>query len=80
MPRKILKGKVVSTKMNKTAVVEVMVNKQHKVYKKNISVSKRYNARNDINAVEGDMVTIAESKPYSKTVKWVLVESSNKEE
>ena len=74
MPRKILKGTVVSTKMEKTVVVSVEVPKMHPLYKKVIRNSRKFKARDDIGVNEGDMVEIEESKPFSKTVHWKVTE------
>lgn len=73
MPRKILKGTVVSTKMEKTVVVSVEVPKMHALYKKVIRNSKKFKARDDIGVNEGDVVEIGESRPYSKTVCWKVI-------
>ncbi len=74
MPKKILTGEVVSTKMQKTVVVAVDVPKRHPIYKKIIKNTKKFKARDEIGAKEGDIVKIEESRPFSKEVTWVVVE------
>lgn len=64
---KILKGKVVSTKMQKTVVVRVERVYAHPLYKKIIRKHKKYKAHNEtLELVVGDMVKIAETAPTSK--------------
>lgn len=64
---KTLTGKVVSTKMEKTAVVAVERKTKHPVYKKTIKITKKYKAHNsELKIKEGDMVKIQETKPISK--------------
>lgn len=77
-----LRGKVVSTKMEKTASVLVERHKVHPLYNKRFIVSKKFLSHNEIGAQEGDKVIIEESKPISKNKRWVIVEnlSSNKKE
>ncbi|MBV9834149.1 MAG: 30S ribosomal protein S17 [Alphaproteobacteria bacterium] len=74
MPKRILEGVVVSDKMDKTVVVEVERRVQHPVYKKFIRQSKRYHAHDESNAIkEGATVRIIESRPLSKTKRWVVI-------
>jgi small subunit ribosomal protein S17 len=74
MPKRILEGVVVSDKMDKTVVVEVERRVQHPVYKKFIRRSKRYHAHDESNAVKaGETVRIIESRPLSKTKRWVVI-------
>jgi len=64
---KILKGKVVSDKMDKTVVVEVNRFVEHKKYGKRFKVTKKYKAHDNDNLKKvGDMVEIIETKPISK--------------
>ena len=75
MTKRILKGKVVSSKGNKTVVVEVKRKFQHPFYGKVISRSKKYHAHDEKNKFkEGDNVKIVESKPFSKLKTWQVVE------
>ncbi|MCW5749012.1 MAG: 30S ribosomal protein S17 [Alphaproteobacteria bacterium] len=74
MPKRILQGVVVSDKMDKTVVVEVERRIQHPIYKKFIRRSKRYHAHDESNAIKvGQRVRIIESRPLSKTKRWVVV-------
>ena len=74
MPKRILEGVVVSDKMDKTVVVEVERRVQHPVYKKFIRRSKRYHAHDESNAIKaGATVRIIESRPLSKTKRWVVI-------
>jgi len=68
---KKFQGKVVSTKMNNTVVVEVVFKKRHPLYKKSISFAKKYLAdERDGKVKMGDIVEIVESRPISKRKKW----------
>ena len=74
MSKKVLKGKVVSSKNNKTIVVEVMRKFKHPFYGKVISRSKKYHAHDEDNKFkEGDKVEIIECKPISKNKTWEVV-------
>jgi small subunit ribosomal protein S17 len=74
MPKKIFKGKVVSTKMQKTVVVVVDMPKMHPIYKKAVKYTKRFKARDELGVKLGDTVIIEESKPFSKEVTWKVLE------
>ncbi len=64
---RILEGKVVSDKMNKTISVEVGLKASHQLYKRSELKSKKYKAHDENNkAKTGDWVKIIESRPYSK--------------
>ena len=65
-----LKGKIVSNKMQKTVVVEVLRLKKHPIYKKYIKLSKRYKAHTEEQIEEGKTVLIVPTKPISKDKKW----------
>lgn len=73
---KELIGKVSSTKMEKTLVVEVDKVKMHSLYKKRFIKTKKYYAHveADANVTEGDVVRIQESKPTSKLKRWKFIE------
>ena len=74
MTKRILKGKVVSSKGNKTVVVEVKRKFQHPFYGKVISRSKKYHAHDEKNKFkEGDNVEIIECKPFSKKKTWEVI-------
>ncbi len=79
--RKQLKGVVVSSKMDKTAVVEVSRKVPHPIYKKYIIKTKKYYTHDPENSSNmGDMVSIVESRPRSKMKKWFLKEILKKNE
>ena len=66
-------GKVVSTSMNKTIVVEVETYKKHPLYKKRVKYSKKYKAHDEENKAKvGDIVKIVSCRPLSKTKRFVL--------
>lgn len=74
---RLLLGKVVSTKMAKTIIVEVVRTHAHKLYKKTIRRSRRFAAHNMLEGIAvGDTVRIAETKPISKTKHFIVVEKS----
>lgn len=69
-----LQGVVVSDKTDKTIVVKVARRFMHPKYSKFVTSSKKYHAHDANNtAKEGDVVTIIESRPYSKLKKWELL-------
>ncbi len=75
MPKRIILGKVVSDKMDKTVVVAVESTVAHGRYKKMIKQTKKFKAHDEDNAGrEGDMVRIEESRPLSKDKSWRLIE------
>ena len=75
MTKKILKGKVTSTKSNKTIVVEVTRKFKHPFYEKVIKRTKKYHAHDEKNKFkEGDTVQIAECAPVSKKKTWEVME------
>jgi len=75
MSRRVLKGKVVSSKSNKTIVVEVTRKFQHPFFGKVISRSKKYHAHDENNKFkEGDIVSIGECAPISKKKTWEVLE------
>ncbi len=73
MPRRILQGVVVSDKCDKTVLVKVEERVMHPIYKKYVKLHKKYAAHDESNSFKiGDIVKIIESKPISKTKKWVI--------
>ncbi|MEK9918024.1 MAG: 30S ribosomal protein S17 [Pelagibacteraceae bacterium] len=75
MTKRILQGKVVSSKSNKTIVVEVTRKFQHPFFGKVISRSKKYHAHDENNKFkEGDIVSIIECAPISKKKTWEVLE------
>ncbi|HET8568787.1 MAG TPA: 30S ribosomal protein S17 [Candidatus Limnocylindria bacterium] len=68
-------GMVVSTKSAKTAVVEIERLREHPLYKKATRVRKKFASHVDGEDVrEGDLVRIEESRPYSATKRWRVIE------
>ncbi len=75
---RLLKGVVVSDKMTKTAVVEILRLKKHPKYKKYYKVSKKFKAENPENQYHiGDKVIIQETRPMSKDKRWIIVNKIN---
>ena len=65
---------VVSDKSDKTLTVLVSRKVMHPVYKKYIKRSKKYSVHDENNKYKtGELVTIQENKPISKTKKWVVI-------
>ncbi len=74
MPKRLLQGVVVSDKQDKTIVVRVERRYTHPVMKKTVRRTKKYQAHDPENRFKiGDRVVIQESKPISKTKRWVVV-------
>ena len=75
MPKRVLTGRVVSDKMDKTVTVLVERRVMHPLYKKFIRRSKKYAAHDDTNLCrEGDTVSIEECRPISKRKSWLVVQ------
>lgn len=71
--RRRLIGRVTSDKMEKTVVVEIERRKTHRVYKKVVKFTKKVYAHDESNAIEvGSVVQVVESKPLSKSKRWVV--------
>jgi len=67
-------GIVVSDKMENTRIVAVNDRVTHKRYKKVITRTKRYAVHDSASDTSvGDQVKIRETRPMSKTKKWVLI-------
>ena len=72
--QRTLTGKVISNKMDKSITVLIERRVQHPVYGKFIRRSTKLHAHDENNVCkEGDVVTIAECRPISKTNAWTLV-------
>ena len=74
MPKKILTGTVVSSKMNKTIIISVELPKRHPIYGKEIKNTRRFKAHTEDMIKEGSVVTIEECRPLSKEVTWKVIE------
>ena len=78
MPKRLLFGKVVSSKSDKSIVVEVIRRVKHKLYKKIIKKVKKYHAHDEENIYKiGDNVTIQEVKPISKMKTWIVYDDNS---
>ena len=74
-PRKVREGLVVSSVMDKTAVVLIVDRKRHRRYDKTVQHSTKlyvHDEQNDLNV--GDRVRVMETRPLSKLKRWRLVE------
>ena len=68
-----LTGRVTSDKMDKTVTVLVERKVKHPLIGKVVRQSKKFHAHDETNSCkEGDIVTIVESRPLSKTKNWVV--------
>ncbi len=68
-------GLVVSTKMQKTIVVEIEMRKAHPKYKRVMKSNKKFYAHDEQNSARiGDVVRIREVRPLSKLKRWSLEE------
>ena len=73
--RKTKLGRVVSNKMNKTAVVTVETFRHHPIYRKTVRTVVRYKAHDEHNECgPGDTVRLEEVRPLSKEKRWRVVE------
>ena len=73
---KILKGTVVSDKMDKTVVVAVTRFVQHPKYKKYYKITKKFKAHDENNEAKvGDIVSLKETRPLSKDKRFEIVKS-----
>ena len=72
--RKVLRGKVVSDKMDKTVVVEITTTKSHPLYGRQVKYTTRFKAHDENNeAKTGDIVEVMETRPLSKDKHFRLV-------
>lgn len=79
--RKIRTGTVVSDKMDKTASVAVESYYKHPLYKKILKKIKNFKVDDPQNMLkEGDVVTVVETRPLSKTKRWRILEIVKKAE
>ncbi|ASP17947.1 30S ribosomal protein S17 [Neisseria sp. oral taxon 020 str. F0370] len=72
---RVLRGKVISDKMDKTVTVLIERKVKHPLYGKVIRRSTKIHAHDEANQYGiGDIVLIEESKPISKTKAWIVTE------
>lgn len=74
-PRTQKVGRVVSNKMDKTVVVAVDYVRRHPLYHKRMTRTSKFYAHDEQNLCrEGDLVRIEETRPLSKTKRWIVRE------
>ncbi|MCH1921475.1 MULTISPECIES: 30S ribosomal protein S17 [Shewanella] len=74
-----LQGKVTSNKMDKSITVAVERQVKHPIYGKYVKRTTKIHAHDEQNQCnEGDIVTISQCRPLSKTKSWTLVEVVSK--
>jgi small subunit ribosomal protein S17 len=74
MPKRQLQGVVVSDKSDKTVVVDVERRFTHPLLKKTVRRTKKYQAHDPENRYKvGDRVVIQESRPISKSKRWIVI-------
>ena len=79
--RKVLRGTVVSDKMDKTVVVEINTTKSHPLYGRQVKYTKKFKAHDENNeAAVGDIVEIMETRPLSADKHFRLVKIVTKAE
>jgi small subunit ribosomal protein S17 len=73
--RKVREGTVVSSAMDKTAVVAVVERVRHPRYAKTVQRTKRIHAHDEANDLKvGDRVRVMETRPLSKLKRWRVVQ------
>lgn len=72
--RKRITGVVMSNKMNKTVSVEISRTFRHPLYHKVVTSRRQVKAHDELECQVGDKVVIVESRPISKTKRWVVQE------
>lgn len=74
MPKRQLKGIIISNKMQKTVVIKVERIKEHPKYKRRYKIHKKYKAHDEKEEYNvGDKVVIEECRPISKDKKWKVL-------
>jgi len=76
--RRRMNGEVTSNKMDKTVSVRITRRFRHRLYKKVIERHTNVKAHDELGCEIGDLVTVVESKPISKTKRWVVEEITRK--
>ena len=73
--KRILIGRVMSNRMDKTVVIQVERQRRHRVYGKVVTERKKYTAHDEENACQvGDLVKVIEARPMSREKRWVVTE------
>ncbi|OPY59735.1 MAG: 30S ribosomal protein S17 [Pelotomaculum sp. PtaU1.Bin035] len=79
--RKVLTGRVVGDKMDKTVVVAVETLVRHPMYQRIIRRTRKFKAHDEENSCRiGDKVKVMETRPLSKEKRWRVVEILDREE
>lgn len=71
---KIFTGKVIGTKMARTATVEVVRMMAHPIYGKRVKRTKKYQVHDELGAKVGDTVRFVATAPISKLKRWKVIE------
>ena len=78
MPKRVLRGVVVSDKMDKSIVVRVERRVRHKAYGKIVTLSKKFMAHDETNEFKtGDQVEIVETRPLSARKRWTAISQAD---
>ena len=73
--KKVLVGRVLSNRMDKTVVVQVERKKRHRLYGKVLTMRKKYKAHDAENVCQvGDLVQMIEARPLSKEKRFAVTE------
>lgn len=73
--KRVLQGTVVSDKMDKTVVVSITRRKEHRLYRKVMTVTKKLKAHDEANTCRlGDTVVVEECRPMSREKRWRVVQ------
>jgi len=73
--KKVLVGRVVSNRMDKTVVVQVERRERHRLYGKVITTRRKFKVHDAENACQiGDLVKIIEARPMSHEKRWTVAE------
>jgi small subunit ribosomal protein S17 len=75
--RRQIQGVVTSNKMNKTVVIRTTQSFRHPLYGKVVESQHKLVAHDELGCKVGDLVRVIESRPISKTKRWVVVEIVN---
>jgi small subunit ribosomal protein S17 len=74
MPKRVLQGEVLSSKCDKSLIVQVTRRVMHPLYKKFIKQSRKFMVHDEKNSFQtGDSVRIRESRPFSKCKRWETI-------
>jgi small subunit ribosomal protein S17 len=72
-PTQVVRGRVVSVKATKTAVVIVERKKSHPIYQKSFTRTKKFQVHDELGVREGDIVEFVKTRPISKMKHWQIV-------